>query len=639
MTGRASSRFWWVICIGSLYVCAHTAQAQTVTIRGGHYWGAPIIGEIQDVFGQKRSDIQVVTKRVRDWKPWKPLRDGEGIVLVHYRRLVNVPQLRRKKGIDEYIVGRSGVIVVTNRANPVKSLTIAHIRRLLSAKGARTTWKAFGGTETPTACVTGPRGAQAWHILRRQCMLLDDDYSGRFLDFRSDLRMKREPSEIVKAVKKNVNAVGFVLWQDGCERLLRGVKVLPIGRRSRAAPIAPDLREGIQADYALSEEIVLLAAPNAPDGAREFCSFACGPEGAAIAAKNGLTTLRQEREREAKQRLKVARSGKGLHVRSAGPQLARSSISDLATEYTRAKAAVQLSYATVKSEVAGVGSFTSSFEIRRYGHTKRVFIVHPDGFPELLILDGKPSAKALEKYGEKWNELMPEKLVMAGRAVAIIVNRANKTKSLTLDQVRAVFDATTNNWATVGSTGLTTGGRGAAIRRFGLPSTDPATAIFHKNGLAAAKIQRVTKKKDTAAVVAAVSMDANAIGFVDLAAIPTTGQTVKVLPIQLGLGDRARIIAPSAQNIRTAMYPLSKRMYVYVHPRASKTAKDFAKFIATCGGSEATPYADTVKAMMDVYRKHGLIPLGEGAIDRIAKDAAAARAKAAAAKLKREARK
>jgi TPP-dependent pyruvate/acetoin dehydrogenase alpha subunit len=93
------------------------------------------------------------------------------------------------------------------------------------------------------------------------------------------------------------------------------------------------------------------------------------------------------------------------------------------------------------------------------------------------------------------------------------------------------------------------------------------------------------------------------------------------------------------------MYPLSQRLYLYVHPKASDTARDFVKFIATCGGStsltagaaEASPYADTVKAVMDTYRKHGLVPLADAALERMVKDAmadAAAKAKAEAAKPK-----
>jgi len=168
--------------------------------------------------------------------------------------------------------------------------------------------------------------------------------------------------------------------------------------------------------------------------------------------------------------------------------------------------------------------------------------------------------------------------------------------------------------------------------------------VFHSEAVAAGKIKRMVVKKDTAEVVAAVSMDSQAIGFVDLTAIPgmgagvlagdvvvgaladdlaAGGQSVRVLAIQLGTGERAKYILPTAENVKNAMYPLSQRLYLYVHPQANETAKDFAKFLATCGGSEASPYADTVKSVMEAYRKHGLIPLAEEAMVRAAKDAMA----------------
>jgi phosphate transport system substrate-binding protein len=510
-----------------------------------------------------------------------------------------------------YVYGRYCVYVIVNKASPLRRITYQQLSDIY--EGRAVTWDQVGQpSKARITVVWERRGTKAREVFMNEIM--------KKWYFRDDFLIGRDCFEVAAKVARDRNAIGFCLYQH---RKLDGVRALAIAKEAGGPFYKPTSDNVLEGTYPPIEDLTLYPRPGASSQARAYCEFACGPESAKMAKTYFLFPEYDRHAHFAEKRLKAVRAGKGTRLSVIGAGVGRTTMAGLAAEFVRAKAVVQLSYAPVASDLSAIGSF----------------IAGRGGRQGLLILNGRPSGKAWEMYGEKWNELMPEKRVIAGRAVAIIVNRANKTKSLTLDQVRAIFDATTNNWATVGSTGLTTGGKGAAIRRFGLPSTDPATAIFHKNGLAAAKIQRVTRKKNTAAVVAAVSMDANAIGFVDLAAIPRTGQTVKVLPIQLGLGERARIIAPSAQNIRTAMYALSGRTYVYVHPKASKTAKDFAKFIATCGGSEATPYADTVKAMMGVYRKHGLIPLGEGAIDRIAKDAAAARAKAAAVKLKQKSRK
>ncbi|MCY2932517.1 MAG: substrate-binding domain-containing protein, partial [Planctomycetota bacterium] len=171
----------------------------------------------------------------------------------------------------------------------------------------------------------------------------------------------------------------------------------------------------------------------------------------------------------------------------------------------------------------------------------------------------------------------------------------------------------------------------SGIKAIGLRGDELATGIFEKECLERAKWKRVAIKKDSAEVLAAVSMDPQAIGFVDLAGIPATGQSIKILAIKLGTGERAKLIQPTPENIKSAMYPLSQRLWLYVHPQASDTAKDFVKFIATCGASEASPYADTVKAVMDTYRKNGLVPLADAALLRMTKDAMAedaARAKA-----------
>jgi ABC-type phosphate transport system substrate-binding protein len=237
--------------------------------------------------------------------------------------------------------------------------------------------------------------------------------------------------------------------------------------------------------------------------------------------------------------------------------------------------------------------------------------------------------------------------MFAGRAAAVVVSAGSKLDSLTAKQVQTVFSGEAKDWQTLstGSAPLSAG----RIARYGLPGHEPAAKVFYKECLPAEKMAAVTTKKDTADVLAAVAGDPQGIGFVDLAALlsvaggpatqpagPMGGYSrgaklppgmagvlaseeaivtaakkagVKVLAIRVGTGASAKDVMPSAENIRTGMYPFAQRLFLYVHPKASATAKDFAKFIATCGQSEASPYTDTVKAVAETYRKHGLIPL------------------------------
>ena len=439
------------------------------------------------------------------------------------------------------------------------------------------------------------------------------------------------PSQAIAKVIADQDAIAVFLCEG--TRSPEKVKLVNIRlpdkndeRRTRVVGI-------LDADYPLVDELSLIVHPDAPCVAEKFCECVCGKQGAEIAREFYLQPEYDRYQEATTRRLADANAGRGTRLSTIGVDSARLPFQDLATEYVCAKAVIQLSYAVVDADVSSIGAFVNGEGV---------------SVRELLVLADKPSSRAMELHGEKWNSLGvgkdgqpdgtgPDEHMIAGRAVAIILNPANKLESLTLGQIQAIFQGDVDDWAIIGGTELTppagpSGQPGRLdIHAFGLYAREPATAIFEKECLPRKKWKRVTRKKDTAEALAAVSMDPQAIAFVDLSAIPATGQSVKILPIKFGQGEKARNIAPTAENIKNAMYPLSQRYFLYVHPKASDTAKDFAKFIATCGGSEATPYADTVKAVMETYRKHGLIPLADEAITRAAKDAmaeAAAKARA-----------
>jgi ABC-type phosphate transport system substrate-binding protein len=97
---------------------------------------------------------------------------------------------------------------------------------------------------------------------------------------------------------------------------------------------------------------------------------------------------------------------------------------------------------------------------------------------------------------------------------------------------------------------------------------------------------------------------------VDLAAIPKTGQTIKVIGIIRtknnagGDGQKPEVIRPTAATIRDGTYPLAERIFLYVHPKASEAAKGFAKFLAS-------------ESLEQAYHSHGLLPLVNSKKDQV----------------------
>ena len=539
--------------------------------------------------------------------------------------------------------GRRVLLVVVHESNAVRQASLAGLGLVVSTDGEQIRWNALGGSDKPVRCYGEDGFSWAMQFLRQQGMGKEEQMAGYvrrgWRQFRRDFGFLSNGAAVVDKVRRDVNGIGFLQYNG---QSLEGVRVLAISATEGSAAVTPKLEPMMQVDYPLSEPLVLYLHPKAPPVAKQFCDFAISHEGSAVLEKLGFVTPTTEFRHLAGLRLSEMKSGKGDKLAACGAvgsgvgagRAVREMMGGLAEEFVRAKEVVQVAYSPVANDVAGMGAFLATAGTGDAARPRQ----------ELLLLDDRPGERAIQAHGQRWSDLAPAEYLIAGRGVAVIVNPASSVGSLTLDQIRSIFSADVMDWSIIGGSGAgsgaggrasgggTGGGAGGAkqeIKVFALPQADVATEIFGKECLLPNQWRRVTIKKTSAEVMQAVAADPAAIGIVDLATVGPIGlaglpsdRTVKVLSIGAG----AQAIPPTPDNLKNAMYPLSQRLYLYVHPQASDTAKDFANFMATCGGSEATPYADTVKAVMETYQKNGLIPLAEVAIARMAKDALAAAA-------------
>ena len=624
-----------VFCVVLLVTGSLRAQAITGIVRVHGCWAGRHAAEgLAERFGKVQKTVKAKFTVCDNEHVSQRLADEKCDVAIHRdawtpgdSRWLREAQAKRG-GLQAYTMGKYAVYVLANARNPVKAMTIEQLGAIY--RGSIKDWGEIpGGAKGKPIHIFSPVFTNtAYHLVHLkalQCYRFDKRLRDRSA---KPLRMKLHSDAVISAVAKDPNAIGFFLF-DHRDEIDKRVRVLGIVPRRRKTPVFPSEETIYEGKYPLCQKLTMYVHANGPLAAHEFCGFAMGESSAELLRKHYLFPEHDRLAYFGRIRLKAMKSGKGVHVSVVSVASGRTMLPTLATEYVRAKEVIRPSFAST-SEPSSVERFVL-------------------GKSELLFLGDKPSVRAMDLHGEKWNALGrdkqgrpdgtgPAEYVIASRAVAIIVNPTNKIKSLTLGQIQAMFNGELRNWSVLGETGLTApvgpGGRPGEIRihPFGLFEREPATAVFGAECLARDKWSRVTSKKDTAAAVAAVGVDPQAIAFVDLTAIPAGDRNVKILAIQMGIGKKARIVEPTIENIRTAMYPLTQRLFLYVHPKASKTAKDFAAFVATCGGSEAGPYADTVKAVMTAYKKQGLIPLSDVAIKREAQDAAAAAAKAAADK-------
>lgn len=523
-------------------------------------------------------------------------------------------------------LGELRVVLVVHKSNRVTSLSLAQIGKALGEDEKAPTWRDVGGDGGKVNCYGPPDSSWVRRIVQDRCMSgwRDTGTPGvrqMFkLPYRKDLVVCADAKDLLGKVRVDRDGLGLLAF-DGqlSAQVIRGVNVVPIVAADGESPVEPSLEPTFQDGYPLSVPVTMYVHPAAAKVATDFAKYCIGQEGAEVVARHGLITPCREEQYRGEQRLADAKSGNGTRLEAVGIKLARAPLQDLVTEYVRSKAAVQPAFSAADTDVAAISAFTA-------GGSRG---------PDLLLLGNRPSTRAMELHGKKWLELGvdengkptgsgPEGHMLAGRAVAVVVNAANSLTALPLSQLQSIFSGESMDSAIVGDDARMPppGGAGKPpISLYGLRPSDPAGAVFAREALPQSKWKRVTLKANTAEVLSAVSADPQAMGFIDLAALPRSGQTVKVLGLQIGEGDQVKVVQPTPENIRNAAYPLSERLYLYVHPQASETAKDFATFLTTCGESAANPYTDTVKIVMDAYLKHGLFPLADVAMERMAADA------------------
>lgn len=191
-----------------------------------------------------------------------------------------------------------------------------------------------------------------------------------------------------------------------------------------------------------------------------------------------------------------------------------------------------------------------------------------------------------KKYGYE-----PTKVPVAIDTIAIFVNKDNPVKSLSMEQVDAIFsknrklgyptDITT--WGQLGVTGKMAN---QPISLYGRNSASGTYGFFKDHALAKGDFKDTVKEQPgSASVVQGITKDKNGIGYSGIG-YKTSG--VKTLPLSAKEGQPA--YEANYENALSNKYPLSRFLYIYVakDPKQPlpKLTEEFLKFVLSKEGQE-----------------------------------------------------
>jgi len=178
---------------------------------------------------------------------------------------------------------------------------------------------------------------------------------------------------------------------------------------------------------------------------------------------------------------------------------------------------------------------------------------------------------------------------VAWDALAVIVNKSNKVKSLTTAQVKGIFKGRITNWKEVGGSDepidlyVRTGklsGVGYAIRQYLFQDSDEDFIATHV-------------VKSSGPLEKAVEKQSNAIGITGISS--ARKRKVKII----GFDGKE----PSYDNVKNGKYGLYRPLYLVSSPAPSKYVKSFIEFALSDEGRQiirnngTVPYADALPLM------------------------------------------
>ncbi|MGB9937375.1 MAG: phosphate ABC transporter substrate-binding protein [Methanobacterium sp.] len=170
---------------------------------------------------------------------------------------------KEKAGLNEYIIGKEGIVVAVNNQNPITNLNKDQIRDIFSGK--ITNWKDVGGSNLEIHVITRESGSGTRSAFETVIM-------GKGNKIRPDAIVQSSTESVKQAVRQDPGAIGFV----SLARMTDDVKALKIDN------VEPSEETVFKGTYSLQTPFIFVVKGEPQGIVKEFIDFTLSPEGQAI---------------------------------------------------------------------------------------------------------------------------------------------------------------------------------------------------------------------------------------------------------------------------------------------------------------------------------------------------------------------
>ncbi len=195
-----------------------------------------------------------------------------------------------------------------------------------------------------------------------------------------------------------------------------------------------------------------------------------------------------------------------------------------------------------------------------------------NGTTDIANASRKIKSSEIDKLKQRYNTLGVE-IPCAKDGITIFLHSSNQVQELTLQQLSDIYKGKITNWKSLG-------GVDAPITLYGRENSSGTYVFFKDNVVKGDYVSSCQTLPGTAAVVNAVRKDKNGIGYGGAA----YAEGVKHCKVKKDATGTAYL--PTADNVKTNLYPISRYLYMYMRNRPTGEVKKYIDWILSPEGQK-----------------------------------------------------
>ena len=157
--------------------------------------------------------------------------------------------------------------------------------------------------------------------------------------------------------------------------------------------------------------------------------------------------------------------------------------------------------------------------------------------------------------------------------LSIITNKANKVKTLTMDQVAKIYKGDIKNWKDVG-------GADMPISLYGRQSSSGTFVYFRQNVLHGEYSTKMNRMSGNAQIVEGVKADRSGVGYVGVGYTQQNGQVIDgIAVLSIAAKEGGDAVSPLVEaDVLSGKYPIARPLYHYFNGKPSDDLRAFINF-------------------------------------------------------------